>query len=127
MEQFIWNYAPIILLVIIVLIQFKIFVTPKDLSDEINKKLKERELMSKTDFQAEFQGRRADFEEHIADTYISKETYFHNHEDLKKRFDKSDEKLDDINKKLDRRAEAENELLIKLTELIIKQSKNGRN
>lgn len=123
MEQFIWNYAPIILLVIIALIQFKIFVTPKDLSDEIDKKLKEKELMSK----AEFQGRRADFEEHIADTYISKETYFHNHEDLKKRFDKSDEKLDDINKKLDRRVEAENELFIKLTELVIKQSKNGRN
>lgn len=123
MEQFIWNYAPIILLVIIALIQFKIFVTPKDLSDEINKKLKERELMSR----AEFQSRRADFEEHIADTYISKETYFHNHEDLKKRFDKSDEKLDDINKKLDRRVEAENELFIKLTELVIKQSKNGRN
>lgn len=123
MEQFIWNYAPIILLVIIALIQFKIFVTPKDLSDEINKKLKEKELMSK----AEFQGRRADFEKHIADTYISKETYFHNHEDLKKRFDKSDEKLDDINKKLDRRVEAENELFIKLTELVIKQSKNGRN
>lgn len=123
MEQFIWNYAPIILLVIIALIQFKIFVTPKDLSDEINKKLKEKELVSK----AEFQGRRAAFEEHIADTYISKETYFRNHEDLKKRFDKSDEKLDDINKKLDRRVEAENELFIKLTELVIRQSKNGRN
>lgn len=75
--------------------------------------------------EAELQKKRADFEEHIGKTYLSKAEYERSREDFKHRIDNLDNKLDKIDEKLDRRIAAENELLVKLTEIIINQ-KNER-
>lgn len=72
MEKFI-EYAPIILVIIIFFIQYKIFVTPQQLTEL-----------------------RSDLIEYISEHYVSEKTYRDNNNNLESRIDRIDRNVNDV-------------------------------
>lgn len=109
MDSFI-QYSPIILVVLIFLIQSKIFVR----SDDFNKKAKENGYMTSS----EFQKKRAEFQKYIADNYISKEIYFYNHNDLKQETADIKETLNKIDNKIENRNIEDRKMLLEIMQTL---------
>lgn len=72
MDKFI-EYAPTLVLVIIFIIQYKIFVTPQQLTEM-----------------------RAEMQEYISEHYVSQATYRDNHNRLERRIDNIDKNINDM-------------------------------
>lgn len=125
MEQ-ILQYSPIIIVVVAYIVQNNLFVKPetleqkhKEILTEIDTKIKETGLMTP----AEFEARRADFSKYISDNYISKETYYYNHGELKEQSDKIERKLDNIDEKIDKRNIEDRKMLLEIMQSIAKKEK----
>ena len=72
MEKFI-EYAPLILVIIIFFIQYKIFVTPQQLTEL-----------------------KSDLIEYISEHYVSEKTYRDNNINLENRIDRIDKNINDV-------------------------------
>lgn len=125
MEHFL-QYSPIIVVVIAYIIQNNLFVKPETLEkkhkliiEEVDKKIKDINYMTP----AEFEARRADFEKHIAKNYISKETYYYNHEDLKQETASIKTTLEKIDSKIDERNVEDRKMLLEVMNALVKKEK----
>ena len=127
MEQFL-QYSPWIVVIVIFLCQIKLFVRPEDLEkkhktiiEEVDSKIKSAGFMTP----AEFEARRADFAKYIADNYVSNQTYFYNHEDLKDGIKKETssikESLSRIDDKIEKRNIEDRKMLLEVMNAIIKK------
>ncbi len=67
------EYAPIIIVLIVFLLQHKIFVTPEQLSET-----------------------KSEFMEHISDNYVSLQTYRDNRASLENRIEKIDQNVNEV-------------------------------
>lgn len=122
MEQFL-QYSPIVIVVIAYMVQNKIFVKPEDLekkhkiiTEEVDKKIKDAGFVTP----AEFEARRADFAKYIADNYVSNQTYFYNHEDIKKETTSIKETLNRIDDKIEKRNIEDRKMLLEVMNAVVK-------
>ncbi len=150
MDKFV-EYAPWIVVIVIFLCQIKLFVRPEDLekkhkiiTEEVDTKIKSagftmpadlekkhNEIVEEVDAKikdagfmtpADFEAKRADFAKYIADNYVSNQTYFYNHDDLKKETTSIKDTLYRIDDKIEKRNIEDRKMLLEVMNAIIKKA-----
>lgn len=124
MEQFV-QYGPWLVVVVIFLLQLKLFVRPEELANALKA---EREatldIASKNYITvADFEIRRANFQKYIADNYVSNKTYYYNHDEIKGEMATIRDTVTNIDHKIDNRNVEDRKMLIELMNILAKDRK----